>query len=62
MGTSVHVNASANAQAAQALANEPSVPKFASDLEALSGGMRRRLADGTLPVFDVEPMPESAEG
>ena len=35
---------------------------FASDLEALSGGLRRRLADGTLPVFDVEPMPESAEG
>ena len=44
----VHANASSNAQAASAIASDPSVPKFSSDIAALAvprADVQRRLAE-----------------
>lgn len=54
-GTSIHLhaNASANAAAAAATAADPSVPKFAEDLEALTlpkTTVRRQLAESQVTV------------
>lgn len=50
-GTTVHVNASANAQAAAAAQSEPSVPGFADDMAALAPvrqGIHREILEGAV--------------
>lgn len=52
-GTAVHVHASANAQAAAASSSEPSVPKFAQDMEALSDPDDHLITDGVVVERDA---------